>query len=1011
MTAFKVNENLKAEALNEMTTSEAAEVMACAKLGPKYLPLCPPNHKGVSQQHKEKCVKPGKIPLLTKWPVKASDDHYEISSWFKKNQNMNLGMTLGGHVGVIGFDIDGEYGQNKMEQLFIGNIPPTWQFSTPGGGARFLFSVPTGSIIKKITDSNPDAHHEELALLADGQMTVIPPSWHQNGGQYRWVAGRGPGDIPLAELPDKVLDKIRSGQMVPQYPDIETTAPTSEACLLSNFVKSDEHVTTISRHLESGISLPDPILQKLADNCKVVKREVLEQRYKGCNEERWHAITSMLVRVGFPSTALVFSQLSEKHNNHSEHRIRQMESEEDSTTYGPTRCTTLGCDKAQIAKCHRTVRLDQQTNKPSNSPATFLLSVNKKAATASKKLSVEQFAKLLTDNHRIQGNNLCTIKFKKKGELDYTPISNFVARIVKSITKDNGTERLTLYEIDGVLIESEKRLPPIQVPANEFESMKWLSMWGPEPNIFPGNLIRDVVRFAIQSTAAAATHERIFTHLGWITLEGNWRYLHAGGALGDSNVKVELDPRLQNYILPQTPSDPRKAMKASLELLNVAPHRITLALWGLTYLSPLCELLRMIGLEPKFLVWLYGYTGSRKTTLAKLFLSHFGNLLEHPPASFKDTANSVEKRGFDTKDSLLLIDDYHPTSSPREKQSMELLAQQVLRGYGDRVARGRMKQDTTLRADYPPRGMAIVTAEDMLNGGSSVARLFPVELHKTDVTLDLLTKAQLEAKELSAAMKGYLEWIGQVMSTPEESGLKELFAKKRHEAAHLGVHGRLVEASTWLYMGLHLGLEYAESVRAISTAQGQELRREAWSIFLSIASEQGQQVTDVKASNRFATIVSQLLTNKSIHTHHVNYEPLPETVPKNSCHVGWHDDNYYYFLPGVIYNQVNQFLHKQGEQFPISETMLWRELADAGMTHTETAKENNKVRRHMLAKKTVKKIRIRLLWMKQDSLQEHEDNAQPGKRSAVKPPKTGTAPTENASAGAQQNSSGARDSE
>lgn len=981
---LKAIKTLTADILNAMATGDAAEAMALAKLGPKYLPVCPADHKGVSRQHLEKCQKPGKAPLLAKWPDKASDDPNVLGHWFNRRMNLNLGMTLGAEVGVVGFDIDGDYGRIKMKQLFNGLVPLTWEFSTPTGGSRLLFRVPVGVKLRKFADVNPLAKHEELAFLADGQMTVIPPSMHQNGGQYLWITGRGPGDISLADLPDHVLDQMRSVKVksVSKRPIKQTTVErTSSASPTEVTLASDcDKKWTLSSKKQDE-------LQILASKCEVIKDAISEQRFNGCSEPHWHHITSMLVRAGYADAALTFSKLSQKHDQRSEQRILEMESEGSRATYGPTRCSTFGCDPKKIAKCHPSVRLDKRTQEPTNSPITLLLT-SKKKASLSNSLSLEEYIHLIKGNHGIHQGHLCKIKYNNEGQADYFPLTNFVARIAKSTVKDNGSDRLTFYEIDGLLISSQKRLPAIQVPAQDFESMKWLTMWGPEPNLFPGHAVRDLVRFAIQSTAPAAINERIFTHLGWVKIDEKWAYLHAGGALGMPNIKVELEPRLQNYRLPDSFTDAKAAMKASLNLLNIAPHRVTLVLWALTYLSPLCECLRWLGIEPKFLVWLFGYTGSRKTTLAKLFLSHFGDLLEHPPASFKDTANSVEKRGFDTKDSLLLIDDYHPTSSPKVKQSMELLAQQILRGYGDRVARGRMKQDTSLRVDYPPRGNAIITAEDLIGGGSSVARLFPTELYKTDVNLDLLTKAQQDFEMLGSAMTGYLEWVAQAMNATDFPDLRQLFVEKRHEASQLGIHGRLVEASVWLYLGLHVGLEYAESVGAINIDLGQGLRTEGWEVFLRIASEQGKQVADNKASARFVAIVSQLLANKTIHTDDIHKELLPETVPRSSCHVGWHDDRYYYFLPGVLYNQISQFLSRQGEQFPISESMLWKELADAGVTHTETTKENGRERRHFLVKKTAKKQRVRMLWVKRNVLEEREEE-RPHRQSAVKPPKVG----------------------
>ncbi|MBP1157682.1 hypothetical protein ACVLD2_003723 [Paenibacillus sp. PvR052] len=490
---------------------------------------------------------------------------------------------------------------------------------------------------------------------------------------------------------------------------------------------------------------------------------------------------------------------------------------------------------------------------------------------------------------------------------------------------------------------------------------------GPEPNIQPGNKVRDTVRHAIQSTASGAIKEQIFKHLGWVEIDGSWKYLHAGGALGAQNVKVELDERLKTFALPAKPANPKEAMKSSLRLLDIAPHRVTLALWSLVFLAPLCEWLRRARLEPKFLVWFYGYTGTRKTTFAKLLTCHFGDLLEHPPASFKDTANSVEKRGFDAKDSLLLIDDYHPTENPREAKAMMQLAQQILRGYGDRIGRGRMKQDTSLRQDYPPRGMGVVTAEDVLSGSSSVARLFPVEIQIDDIDLEKLTAAQQQASALSEAMVGYLEWIAAAMDERDDARLTQIFYDRRNEASRLNVHGRLTEAASWLYMGLSFGLEYAVDVGAIGPDRKQQLLNEAWDIFLIIAGDQGQQVTEVKPTTRFVSIVSELLANRTIYTEPT--KPLhPDDFPKSSTHVGWHDDAYFYFLPEVLYNTVSRFLSAEGTHFSVTSHTLWKQLAEEGLTKTETYKENGKDRRHNLVKKEIRGNRSRKLCVIADAL-------------------------------------------
>ena len=60
-------------------------------------------------------------------------------------------------------------------------------------------------------------------------------------------------------------------------------------------------------------------------------------------------------------------------------------------------------------------------------------------------------------------------------------------------------------------------------------------------------------------------------------------------------------------------------------------------------------------------MWLEGITGSLKSTIAALFLSHFGNFARtNLPGAWSSTANALEKRAFALKDVMFVIDDYAP---------------------------------------------------------------------------------------------------------------------------------------------------------------------------------------------------------------------------------------------------------------------------------------------------------------------------------------------------------------
>ena len=82
-------------------------------------------------------------------------------------------------------------------------------------------------------------------------------------------------------------------------------------------------------------------------------------------------------------------------------------------------------------------------------------------------------------------------------------------------------------------------------------------------------------------------------------------------------------------------------MSAMLEN-SFAPQCVMLPLLAVTFLCPLNHFLKSAGCEPKFVTALIGKTGSRKSTLAALFLSFFGKFSASDlPMSFHDTANSI----------------------------------------------------------------------------------------------------------------------------------------------------------------------------------------------------------------------------------------------------------------------------------------------------------------------------------------------------------------------------------
>ena len=173
-------------------------------LGLAIIPLCPPDHKGMGTKHIESCNAPGKAPVINNWQYRGVPREEEVEEWFRRNPNYNIGLILGdtGEYNLVGIDIDGEIGEELLEDSSRGVLPPTWEFRT-GNGRRLIYSLPDGAESKKKAFKGEGG---ELAFLAQGQQTVLPPSTHISGSTYEWTSS--PTDSELADAPQWLLNSI-----------------------------------------------------------------------------------------------------------------------------------------------------------------------------------------------------------------------------------------------------------------------------------------------------------------------------------------------------------------------------------------------------------------------------------------------------------------------------------------------------------------------------------------------------------------------------------------------------------------------------------------------------------------------------------------------------------------------------------------------------------------------------------------------------------------------------------
>ena len=527
----------------------------------------------------------------------------------------------------------------------------------------------------------------------------------------------------------------------------------------------------------------------------------------------------------------------------------------------------------------------------------------------------------------------------------YRPVSDFLPVPVEDILYDNGVDQTRTYLIKGLKWKGGgvRVLPVAKVKATDAGNMNWVSdNWGFSANIFsPSNSNKDVLRSVMTLIGQRfAKRTTVYSHTGWRKIKDTWCYLHGGGAVGAESIKVQLENGLSDYGLPNKKYNTISLSHAVLQLFRAANEAVMIPLLAVTFLSPLNEFLKQAGHEPAFILYLLGRTQSRKSTVAAIALSFFGNFTASTlPASFRDTINAIERKGFILKDTLTVIDDFHPSSSFKERRDMEHKMQAISRMYGNRSGRDRMTCDVELRGSMPPTGNVIVTGEDAASiGQSGTARNFYVELQTNSVPVsDFLTDVQQFAADgyYAAFMKLYIEWLaGMTNSLPAK--LKEMFTEYRRKviSENLSGLGRTGDTVAWLMIGSCFFADFMLETHSFTAQESEAFKLLSWKILTDLARTQIEKSEEDVPTKIFTDTVHELFIGEKIYAENIMQ---PVEFPRGEK-VGYFDEQFYYFLPNKIYSEVNKACAARNEFYPISSKQLLRQLSAEGISVSSKGK-------------------------------------------------------------------------
>lgn len=547
-------------------------------------------------------------------------------------------------------------------------------------------------------------------------------------------------------------------------------------------------------------------------------------------------------------------------------------------------------------------------------------------------------------------------------------LTNFQARILCTIHRSDGETMEPFLRVEARQGDLSAQFV---ISSQEFQQMHWpIDRFSHHAIVMPG--CEQAAKVAIQHLSQRGSTRVVRTHTGWTEQDGQWIFLHAGGAIGRDglapDIEVDLDGRARLFRLPDPNGggEVRDAILASLELLHLAPARVMLPLFAAIWRVPMGPV--------NVSVFLSGQTQVGKTQLAALAQQHFGREMtaECLPASWIDTANSLEAKLFTLKDCLCVVDDFNPQGPDSEVQRMHALADRIIRSQGNRIGRGRLTSDIRLRSPKWPRGMILATGEDTPRGHSLRARMVILDVAPGDVRFGApLTSAQQAGVQgaYALAMAAYIQWLAPQMDEMEDRLRMELLRLRQDRPETES--RRAPDNMAQLTIGLESFLRFALEKKAISESRAEALRLQWRGVVAEVLQEQDREQSMSDPCRIYIEALRAAIVSGRAHlagtdgrepctAERWGWRPDPtgeftRMKPMGDC-IGWVDGDEAYLEPQASYAVAKRVVRELGESLAVGVKTLHKRLRDRGLVAEWNARD-----REILVRRMIQGARHRVL--------------------------------------------------
>lgn len=181
----------------------------------------------------------GKRPVTKNWPLAKPCTPDAAEQMARAG---NIGVVTGKPSGIVVIDDDSTVGSVTAGL----NLPRTVTARTGSGKRHYYFKNPDEPLGNSASRLGP-----KIDIRADGGQIVLPGSIHPDTGKpYLWVEGLSPDDVPIAELPSRILKKLTG--KAPSAPPLGTNGTVARAISRAERRRAELALDRQARHIRTA---------------------------------------------------------------------------------------------------------------------------------------------------------------------------------------------------------------------------------------------------------------------------------------------------------------------------------------------------------------------------------------------------------------------------------------------------------------------------------------------------------------------------------------------------------------------------------------------------------------------------------------------------------------------------------------------------------------------------------------------------------------------------------------